>query len=330
MEDVAAEAGVSRALVSLVMRDSPKVSAARRERVLEAAQRLQYRPNAMARSLASQRTRAIGVLLNDLHNPFFADIAGGIEALASDLGYQLLLGTGRRIPVRERSVVDALGDYRVDGLILVSPRLSDEDVLTAIGGVPTVVLGREIDDERVDSVVIDEEIGTQAVVSYLRQLGHRDILHVTGGDGAGSSVRVACFHRSMEAAGLGPGRTVEGDFTEEAGVEAAQGILASGRIPTAVFAANDLLAAGMMDTFVRAGLRVPEDVSVVGYDNIYIAGLRQLSLTTVDQPRVEMGRQALELVMERIEGRVEKVARRLEPKLVVRDTAARARDVTRA
>ena len=136
--------------------------------------------------------------------------------------------------------------------------------------------------------------------------------------------RAACFHASMEAAGLGPGRTLPGDFTEEAGVRAAQTIL-GGELPTAVFAANDLTAAGMMDTFVRGGLRIPADVSLVGYDNIYIAELRQLSLTTIDQPRTTMGRTALELLIERIEGREERVTRIVEPTLVVRDTAGRVR-----
>jgi DNA-binding LacI/PurR family transcriptional regulator len=128
----------------------------------------------------------------------------------------------------------------------------------------------------------------------------------------------------MQAAGLGPGRMLPGDFTEEAGVRAAQTIL-GGELPTAVFAANDLTAAGMMDTFVRGGLRIPADVSLVGFDNIYIAGLRQLSLTTVDQPRTTMGRLALELLIERIEGREQRVTRLVEPTLVVRDTAGRVR-----
>jgi DNA-binding LacI/PurR family transcriptional regulator len=311
MEDVAAAAGVSRALVSLVMRGSPKVSEARRQAVLDAAERLQYRPNAMARSLASSRTMTIGVLLNDLHNPFFADIAGGIEALASELGYQLLLGTGRRRPEREQTVVSSFADYRVDGLILVSPRFEEDALVAAASRIPTVV--------------IDEPLGVRAVVGYLAGLGHRDILHVTGGDGAGAAARVACFHAAMEAAGLGRGRTLPGDFTEEAGVRAAQTILTRSELPTAVFAANDLTAAGMMDTFLRGGIRIPADVSLVGYDNIYIAELRQLSLTTVDQPRQTMGRQALELLIERIEGREERVTRIVEPTLVVRDTAGRVR-----
>lgn len=324
MDDVAAEAGVSRALVSLVMRGSPKVSEARRVRVLEAAERLEYRPNAMARGLASSRTRTVGVLLNDLHNPFFADIAGGIESLASELGYQVLLGTGRRHPGRERSIVDALRDYRVDGLILVSPRLPAADLEATARRIPTVVIGRDPTVPDLDTLMIDEQVGVRAVVTYLAGLGHRDIVHVTGGDGAGGAARVACFHACMQEAGLGPGRAIPGDFTEDAGVEAAQTILAGGTLPTAVFAANDLTAAGMMDTFVRAGLRIPGDLSLVGYDNIYIAGLRQLSLTTVNQPRVAMGRQALELLIERIAGRTEQVSRLLEPTLVVRDTVGRA------
>ena len=210
MEDVAAAAGVSRALVSLVMRGSPKVSAARRQAVLEAAERLRYRPNAMARSLASSRTKTIGVLLNDLHNPFFADIAGGIEALASELGYQLLLGTGRRRPEREQTVVTSFGDYRVDGLILVSPRLEEEALVAAASRIPTVVIGRELESPELDTVVIDEPLGVRAVINYLAGLGHRDILHVTGGDGAGAAARARLLSRQHGGRGAGAGKDAAG------------------------------------------------------------------------------------------------------------------------
>ena len=290
--------------------------------MLEAAAQLGYRPNANARSLASRRTFTVGILLNDLHNPFFAEIADGIEDLASQLGYRLLLSTGGRRPARERAMLEALLEYRTDGLILVSPRMETAAILAATRSTP-VRRDRPDPAQRRGRLRGDRRGARRAAgrAPPGRARPRADRAHRRRAAARARRRGEPGYLRAMREVGLErQARVIAGEFTDTGGVRAAEQLLAGGELPTAIFAANDLVATGVIDRLEDEGVRAPADVSVIGFDNTFLAALHHISLTTINQPRHEMGRLALELLLERLDGRTTPELRLTEPTLVIRDT----------
>lgn len=328
--DVAEAAGVSKSTVSLVLRGSERVSEGTAELVLAHAARLGYRYHAAAATLSAGKSRLVGVLISDMHNPFYAELTEGIDALLTDLGYRMLIKIGKSQPERELEAIDSFLDLRVDGLVLAGPVAPIRLLTAAVESSPTVIAARSTFSRSLDSVVNDDETGAELVVEHLVQLGHRRIAHIDGGVGGGSDQRRKGYKDAMSTRGLaGSIFIADGDYTEAGGASGMRQILELlPRPPSAVFAANDLSAVGAIQVLDEHGLKVPGDVSVAGYDNTALAGLRRIGLTTVDQPRYEIGMESVRLLFQRInEGRSRSRRLVLTPKLVQRRTTGPSSDI---
>jgi DNA-binding LacI/PurR family transcriptional regulator len=319
---VAARAGVSKSLVSLVLQNSPHVSETKRRAVLEAVNELGYRPDPVARSLAERRTHTVGVVIDDLSNPWYAPLLDGLRPVLHEHGLRPLLADGRTEP----DAVQALSDLRVDGLVLVgTPSSAAADQVDALRGqMPTVIAGtREPRLSAVDVVANDDDNGAQLATRHLLGLGHRRIAHIVGVGEVGR-LRRAGYEAVMVEAGLEP-RCVTGDWTETTGHRVATGPLRSPDRPTAIFAANDLSAVGVLTAADELGLRVPEALSVVGYDDSWFARLHRLSLTTINGHIAEVGQVAGRTLTARIDGeRGTAGTRLLFPALVERSSTGPA------
>jgi len=298
LEDVAARAGVSRSLVSLALRGSPRVAKESRERVLAAAAELGYRPNLNARRLASTHTGTFGVLISDLHNPLFAEILDGLVAGMKGVPEEMLLASGFRDPERERAALESFLAHRVDAIVVVGVEIPASEIATVARSVPTVAVGRRV--RGVDSVVIDDRLGASLVTEHLITLGHRRIAHVDGGKGNGAAARRRAYADTMRAHGLVEHIQIcPGEYSEEAGRHAFERLWREPR-PTAIFAANDQSALGVLSGARSAGVQVPNEVSVAGFDNITFARSDLVSLTTVDYPHTQLGEIVANLVKARL------------------------------
>jgi DNA-binding LacI/PurR family transcriptional regulator len=325
MEDVAAKAGVSRALVSLVFRAQPGASDATRDRVYQAAAELGYRPDTAARMLARSRSKIIGVMVT-MRNLFHADLVDAIYPVAEDLGYDILLSSTS--PSRdEQQAVEALLGHRCEGILLLGPNLDPEYVAHVSRQTAIVPVGRRYPEHGISSVHAAEAKGVRQVIDHLVELGHRDIVHVDGGDRPGSAERRKAYRTAMRRHGLDDHvRVLPGRHTEAAGAEAATRLLEEGSLPTAVFASNDRSAIGMLDAFRRAGLTTPNDISVAGYDDSLLAQLSYIDLTTVNQNPQRQGELAVRAAVTAIENpEAGPQDHAVDPKLIIRGTTGEPR-----
>lgn len=326
IRDVAVAAGVSKSLVSLVLQDSSRVSDARRAAVQTAIQALGYRPNATARHLSGRRTDTVGVLLHDLRNPWYVECLEGLATGLGQHGYRMLLGDSRLDSRTDDLLTEGFLQFPVDGLVLMGTMPLTAGVHHAAGRVPTVVAAsRDVGLPGVDVIAGDDWAGAQLAVDHLVGLGHKRIAHIAGSNGRFADIRRESYVDAMNRHGLASWTEIC-DATEEGGYRAAVRLLGRPERPSAVFAVNDVACIGLLSAADELGLRVPTELSAVGFDNTHLAQIRHLWLTSVDVASYAVGQQAAEALLRRIDGTAtEDAAEKLIPaSLQVRGSTTRA------
>jgi LacI family transcriptional regulator len=304
IKDVAEQAGVSTATVSHVINNTRFVTEPTRQKVLKAIENCNYYPNAHARSLASGRSHTVGLLVSDISNPFFPELVKSIEVAASERGYDIILASSNYDAARTSHYVRRMVGRRVAGVLLMTSEIDQTLIDELISQeVPAVFYNLEPDGQHISNVIVDCEIGIDQALSHLVSLGHRRIAHLAGplGTRAGSQRLRAFLHCIAEYLPNSQPPIQEGDFRVEGGCRAASEFLARATLPTAVIAANDMMALGLMKEFRSAGLSIPGDISVVGFDDIAFAALSDPPLTTISLPRMEMGHRVVDALMMTIE-----------------------------
>jgi LacI family transcriptional regulator, repressor for deo operon, udp, cdd, tsx, nupC, and nupG len=322
--DVARLAGVSTATVSRALNGIGQIAPATRAAIEAAVEQLGYRPNTVARSLVTKSTQTIALLLPDITNPFYAALVSGIEQHALARGYTMLLCTTEGDAEREEQYLSLLRAKQVDGALVDGLRLPPERIARFVGdGFPIVCLDRDIESNAIPLVQVDNRLGGRLATEHLIRLGHRRIAHVTGARELGISEERLAGYRGALADDVDEQLVVDGEFTEESGHTAMLGLLERRPDLTAVFAANDLSALGVLSALSTSGRRVPDDVSVVGFDDLRLSAFTSPPLTTIQQPAIEIGQRATELLIDLTHGKsTPEVRHLLEPRLVVRGSTA--------
>ncbi|MBC7189475.1 LacI family DNA-binding transcriptional regulator, partial [Candidatus Aerophobetes bacterium] len=315
------------ALVSLALNQKPYVSKEARERIYKAIQELGYRPNIVARSLRKKRTGIIGLVLSDIANPFFPEIARGVEERAREYGFNVIFCNTDANPEREKNLINILLSRQIDGLIITSARSNANLQEYLKENCPIVLVNRDPFPGKFDFVGIDNVNAAKIATEHLISLGHRKIAFIEGEPASPASFgRYEGYKKALLEANI----PLREDYVRigylryEGGYRAMLSFLENPSPPTAVFCANDMMAIGAIDACLERGFRVPEDFAIVGFDDMWVASLKSIELTTVRQPRYEMGVRAVDLMIERIEGKRSKIKREILPaELIIRKTCGK-------
>ena len=330
IKDVAKKAGVAHTTVSRALRGSPLISPATTDRIQQIASEMGYHPSAAARSLKTNRSQTLGVIVSAIDDPFFSEILQGIDDVAQECGYSLFIAASQRSLQCERHIVSTMREQRVDGVILCStPFSSEQSKQLRADEIPLVVINNQSAEDYRYSIYHDDLDGSRQVMRHLIDLGHQRIAYLGyPRSGRTNAQRLQGYRGEMAAAGLTilNGYEVDAQTSDPSGGEAVTNqILTLFPRPTAIFCYNDMLAIGLLRGLQDAGLRVPEDISVAGFDNITISAFTTPPLTTLDQPKRTIGAQAARLVLGLLEG-VENTSPKIQTlkgTLLVRRSTAR-------
>jgi DNA-binding LacI/PurR family transcriptional regulator len=331
IKDVARLAECSHSTVSRALADSPSINRNTAEKIRRIAREVGYRPNTIGRSLATKRTRTIGFVVTTVADPFVAEVAAGIEDVARQHNYAVFLANSNADPEREVAVVRSFQERRVDGVIVMASRVGSLYMpLLEELECPIMLVDDQHPGEYAHSISIDDRGGARLVTSHLAGLGHRRIAYIGDRDGMQSDVdRMGGYTDALEAAGIerNDAWVARGNGAPGGGLEAMQALLARRERPTAVFCYNDMTAIGALRALHKAAVRVPAEMSVAGFDDLAIASFLEPPLTTLRQPKVEMGRRAAAILLDLLQGKQMATRITVPGELVVRESTAPLRSL---
>lgn len=321
--DVAKKSGLSVVTVSRVLNGAESVREKNRQKVLDAIKELDYRPNAAARSLASGKTGIIGLVVTTLHDSFFDAVVKELNEVLAMHGYFLAISISRGIASDEEHYL--FQEDRVDGMILLSP-IGEDNYIVQLKrrGIPYVLIDNQEPENDTFSVTIDNFKGGFAAANHLLELGHTSIAHLCGHEMFRSTrERRSGFEQALQHKGITPFEIVQGDFEIDFGYDTCKRWLKEGKLPTAVFTGDDNIALGVINALLEAGVSIPDEVAIVGYDDHYIGAQLRPHLTTLRQPADKIALAAAELLLRRMSGKMKRgSSTRIDPELIIRESTA--------